>query len=65
MSEERKECSYPMSDFYNFEDEIPTDTRVSTVNDCKDCAEPNEFCLDTGHCLISKPLPIPHPIPDE
>ena len=62
----RKRCLYPLSDFYNFEDEVPADTRVSTVADCAGCDSPNEYCLDTGHCLIEDPtLPKPHPNPDE
>ena len=51
---ERKKCLYPLSDFYNFEDEVPDDTRVSTTDDCENCDDPNEFCLDTGHCLIEE-----------
>jgi hypothetical protein len=49
-----------MSEFYNFEDEVPKGSKVSTVDDCEDCAD------DCGerHCLIQE-LPIPHPCPDE
>ena len=61
MDKERQRCKYPMSEFHNFEDEVPKGTRVSTLNDCEDCAD------DCGerHCLIEDPLPIPHPCPDE
>lgn len=57
----RKRCDYPLSDFYNFEDEVPNGTRVSTLDDCCDCADDCGEC----HCLIQEPLSVPHPNPDE
>lgn len=65
MIKPRKRCDYPLSDFYNFEDEVPYGTRVSTTQDCAGCDTPNEFCLDTGHCLIEDNITLPHPCPDE
>jgi hypothetical protein len=48
MFEERKECTYPMSNFYTFEDEVPDGSRVSTTKDCEVCKEKCE----NRHCLI-------------
>lgn len=63
--EQRQRCKYPMSEFYNFEDEVPVNTRLSTPEDCEDCDNLNIFdCIETGHCLIEG-LSIPHPCPDE
>jgi hypothetical protein len=46
---ERKRCKYPMSQFHNFEDEVPAGARVSTADDCKACDD--EDC-EMSHCLI-------------
>ena len=48
----RIKCPYPLNEFYNYMDEVPTDTRVSTPEDCKKCKEPinDEDCR---FCLIS------------
>ena len=43
-------CKYPMSNFYNFEDEIPKGTRVSTPEECEKCQE----CCDEPYCLIQE-----------
>ena len=61
---ERKECTHPMSEFYIYEDEVPANTRVSTMEDCKDCYglefEHNENCpvvdslCETKFCLITE-----------
>ena len=63
---DRKKCTYPMSKFYIYEDEVPADTRVSTPEDCEEC-DVDYNCEDAKHCLIVdvEPLPIPHPNPDE
>ena len=61
MADERKECIYPMNEFYNFEDEVPYGSRVSTSKDCKEC---EEISCDLRYCLIEE-LSIPHPCPDE
>ena len=42
-------CSYPMNEFYNFEDEVPAESKVSTPEDCEACMEEN---CDNKHCLI-------------
>lgn len=59
---ERQRRKYPMSEFYNFEDEVPENTKVSTVADCEACDETD---CDIRHCLIEEPLSFPHPCPDE
>jgi len=38
-NEDRVRCTYPMSNFYNFEDEVPAGTRVSTTADCEACSD--------------------------
>ena len=49
-SKNRKRCTYPMSEFYNYEDEIPEGVRVSDPDsDCSCCTD--EDC-DERHCLI-------------
>ncbi len=50
-NKQRIRCKYPMSQFYNYEDEIPKGTRVSTSEDCERCELEN--CNDGKHCLIS------------
>ena len=57
MDKERIRCKYPMSKFHNFEDEVLKGEKVSTLEDCEDCAK------DCGklHCLIADPLTITHP----
>lgn len=49
--EKRVKCSHPMSLFYNYEDEIPENTRVSTPKDCEEC-EGMPGCDEVGFCLI-------------
>ena len=53
MSDERKKCKFPMSKFYIYEDEVPKNERVSTVEDCIKC-DYMASCGDTKHCLISE-----------
>ena len=60
---DRVRCSYPMSEFYIFEDEVPKDARVSTSEDCIKCDEKrgcgdSKHCLfeDSRHCLKLKPI---------
>ncbi len=48
---EKVPCPYPMSDFFNYMDEVLTGERVSTPEDCKKCDEVN--CINK-HCLISE-----------
>ncbi len=62
MAKKRIRCTYPMSDFHNFEDEVLKGERVSTADDCEDCDI--DDCENTKHCLIEE-LPFPHPCPDE
>jgi hypothetical protein len=50
MENERQKCKYPMSNFYNFEDEVPKGTRVSTPEECETCDETEcslKYCLIT------------------
>jgi len=59
MAKERKRCSYPMSKFYIYEDEVPPNTRVSTPEDCEGCdgledGDGNNCCEDEHHCLITE-----------
>ena len=63
LSKERKRCTYPMSLFYIYEDEVPRGVRVSTSEDCEDCEDMKD-CEDSKHCLITE-ITTPHPIPDE
>lgn len=48
-NKKRVPCKYPMSLFYNYEDEIPPNTRVSTPDDCEKCKKD----CDVKHCLIT------------
>jgi len=50
MDKERIRCKYPMSQFHNFEDEVPAGARVSTADDCNAC-DPDDDC-EMSHCLI-------------
>ena len=52
MSDERKKCKFPMSKFYIYEDEVPKNVRVTTVEDCIKCDD-MASCGDTKHCLVS------------
>jgi len=52
LNKERKRCSYPMSDFYIYEDEVIAGERVSTIEDCKGCDIFENDCCDDKHCLI-------------
>ena len=49
----RVRCSYPMSEFYTFKDEVPTNVRVSTPEDCEKCEGMNG-CEDSKHCLFEE-----------
>ena len=49
----RKKCAYPMSKFYNFEDEVPNNERVSTLEDCEKCEAMNG-CDENRHCIITQ-----------
>jgi len=51
MSDKRKKCSYPMSEFYIYEDEVEPYTRVSTPEECEECDD--EDC-DSRFCLITE-----------
>jgi len=51
MAKERKECIFPMSLFYIYEDEIPAGTRVSTPEECEVCDETD---CDVKFCLIQE-----------
>lgn len=55
--EKRKEakiekCTYPMSNYYIYQKDVPPNTRVSTSEDCQQCDE-NCTCEDR-HCLITE-----------
>ena len=53
----RKRCKYPMSEFYIYEDEVPDNIRVSTIEDCIKCDGMGEdSCEDARHCLITETL---------
>jgi len=59
MAKERKRCSYPMSKFYIYEDEVPAGTRVSTPEDCENCdglidGDGENCCEDEPCCLIQE-----------
>lgn len=43
-------CPAPMNQFYNYMDEVPDGTRVSTPEDCEKCEDKN--CFPVKHCLI-------------
>ena len=49
-NKKRIPCPFPINEFYNFEDEIPEGTRISTSKDCENCCEE---CYDR-YCLISE-----------
>ena len=51
MDKQRQRCKYPMSEFYNFEDEVPNGSKVSTVKDCEECECKD---CDLRHCLIQE-----------
>jgi len=51
MAKKRIPCTYPMNDFYNFEDEVPKGSRVSTIEDCESCECKD---CDLRHCLIGE-----------
>ncbi len=46
----RKKCTFPMSKFYIYEDEVPANARVSTPEDCEKCGCSD--CEDVMHCLL-------------
>lgn len=52
MKWDRKRCTYPMSQFYIYEDEVPKDERLSTPEDCEKCEVIG--CNDGVHCLVSE-----------
>ena len=54
MSGKRKKCSYPMSKFYIYKDEIPANTRVSTFKDCENCDGFEDNDCSERHCLITE-----------
>ena len=63
--DDRKLCTYPMSQFYIYEDKVPKDIRVSKPEDCEDCDGIEDgSCEDSKHCLITI-IPLPHFNPDE
>ncbi len=45
-------CTYPMSNFYTYEHEVPLNVRVSSLFDCESC-EDKDSCKDE-YCLITK-----------
>lgn len=54
LTHDRVPCTYPMNEFYNFEDEVPDDTRVSTVDDCLGCNDMDCAKSDAKYCLIGE-----------
>ncbi len=62
---DRKRCTGSMAEFYTYEDEVPENIRVSTLEDCEECdGMEDSSCQDSKHCLITV-IPTPHPNPDE
>ena len=51
----RVPCTYPLSEFYTYMDEVVDGDRASTTEDCEKC---NEEDCDIRHCLISGPLSL-------
>jgi len=47
---DRQKCTYPMNEFYDFEDEVPAGSRVSTADDCEVC----DCNCDIHYCLIGE-----------
>ena len=49
-------CTYPMSLFYTYQEDVPPNTRVSTTEDCEKCMEGtcDNCCWDTPYCLITE-----------
>ncbi len=54
MKVKRKKCSYPMSEFYIYEDEIGEGERVSTIKDCDNCDGFHGDGCHEKHCLITE-----------
>ena len=50
-NKKRVPCKYPMNLFFNYEDEVPSKTRVSTPEDCEICKV--EDC-EEKYCLITE-----------
>ncbi len=55
IKSKRTYCTYPMSEFYIYEDEVPDDVRLSTSEDCWKCElECSGLgCEDSKCCLIT------------
>ncbi len=51
MPEEDKICcTYPLSDFYTYVEDVPDNVRVSNAADCENC---DEDCI-VKHCIITE-----------
>ena len=48
--EGKTRCEYPMSDYYIYQEDVPSNVRVSGTSDCESC---KEDCEDK-HCLITE-----------
>lgn len=44
-------CPYPLSEFYNYMEEVPKGTRVCTEKDCEECDEKD---CNVRYCLIEE-----------
>ncbi len=48
-------CEYPMSTFYTYKEDVPSNVRVSTPEDCQNCSGMKEDRgEDNKHCLITE-----------
>jgi len=45
-------CTYPMSLFYIYQEDVPPNTRVCTLEDCKKCKD--KVFDDCKYCLITE-----------
>jgi hypothetical protein len=54
MAKMRKLCSYPMSLFFVYEDEVPPNTSVCTMEDCTKCNDRDGQCCSEPYCLITE-----------
>lgn len=51
-NKKRVPCQFPMNLFCNFQDEVPSNTRVSSADDCEGCDEKD---CEVEHCLMTEP----------
>jgi hypothetical protein len=51
--EKKARCTWPLNQFYLYEEDVPKDTRISTPEDCEKCAD-KYSCGDGRYCLITE-----------